>query len=91
MTFTHTSASRTRTCATRGVSSALKELREARNLTIYAVCKQTGLSRTVLENAEVDTEGTKFGVLVVLAEFYGLPDTTDLIVLGHSRGTAAAA
>ncbi|MDR7385253.1 transcriptional regulator with XRE-family HTH domain [Promicromonospora iranensis] len=91
MTFTHMSASRTRTSATRGLSSALRDLRQARGLTVYAVCKQTGISRSVLEAAEVDADGTKYGVLVVLAEFYGLPETTDLIALGNSRGSAAAA
>lgn len=90
MTFTHTSASRTRSSATRGLSSALTDLRKAKDLSIYAVCKRTGLSRTVLENAEADAGGTKFGVLVVLAEFYGLPETTDLIALGENRASTEA-
>lgn len=91
MTFTHTSAKRTSTSATRSLASALRDLREAQGHTIYAVCKRTGLARTVVENAEVDATSTKFGVLVVLAEFYGLPTTTDLIALGETRSTPAAA
>lgn len=90
MTFTRSSAHGGASSATRGLASALHDLREARGLTVYAVCKRTGLSRSVLENAE--TAGTpKFGVLVILADFYGLPATSDLVVLGETRSTAAAA
>jgi transcriptional regulator with XRE-family HTH domain len=89
MTFTRTSASRSPASASRGLSSALVDLREAQNLTVYAVCKGTGLSRTVLENAELDAAGTKFGVLVVLADFYGLPDVTDLLTLAKNRDRQA--
>lgn len=87
MTFTPASATRTRSSATRGLSSALVDLRKAHDFTIYAVCKRTGLSRTVLENAEADAASTKYGVLEVLAEFYGLPETSDLIALGENRAT----
>lgn len=83
MTFTANSASSTTGSAARGLSSALRELRDARDLTIYAVCKQTGLSRSVLEAAEADASNTKTGVVITLAEFYGLPDTSDLIALGE--------
>lgn len=39
----------------------------------------------MLENAEADAASTKYGVLEVLAEFYGLPETSDLIALGENR------
>ena len=91
MTFTPASATRTRSSATRGLSSALVDLRKAHDFTIYAVCKRTGLSRTVLENAEADAASTKYGVLEVLAEFYGLPETSDLIALGENRVTEIGA
>jgi hypothetical protein len=39
----------------------------------------------VLENAEADAASTKYGVLEVLAAFYGLPETSDLIALGENR------
>lgn len=90
MTFTRSSASLSASGATRGLSSALQDLRDARDLTVYAVCKRTGLSRSVLEAAEADVVGTKYGVLVVLAEFYGLPTTSDLVALGEGRNAAAA-
>lgn len=62
------------------MAGALLDLREAAGLRIYAVCKATGLSRSVVENAE--TAGTpKFGVLVVLAEFYDFRRTSDLVAL----------
>lgn len=94
MTFTPTSASRTRSSATRGLSSALTELRTAKHLSVYAVCKRTALSRSVLEAAEADADGTKYGVLFVLAEFYGVkdkktrqPSVAALIALGEDRAT----
>jgi hypothetical protein len=64
------------------LAGTLLDLREAADLKIYAVCKSTGLSRSVVENAEA--AGTpKFGVLVVLAEFYGFRRTSDLVALGE--------
>lgn len=82
MPITQSSASVSASSATRGLAGALLDLREAAGLRIYAVCKPTGLSRSVVENAEA--AGTpKFGVLVVLAEFYGFRRTSDLVALGE--------
>lgn len=82
MPFTPSSASVSASSATRGLAGTLSDLREAAGLRIYAVCKPTGLSRSVVENAEA--AGTpKFGVLVVLAEFYGFDKTSDLVALGE--------
>lgn len=82
MAITQSSASVSPSSATDGLAGALLDLRDAAGLKIYAVCKATGLSRSVVENAEA--AGTpKFGVLVVLAEFYGFRKTSDLVALGE--------
>ena len=86
MTFTQSSAVVSGSSATRRLASALVDLREARELKIHAVCKSTGLSNSVVSNAEV--AGTpKFGVLVVLAEFYGFDETSGLVALGEMDPT----
>lgn len=72
------------------LAAALHDLREKRGLSFYAVAKRTGVPRTVLERLEVNADSAKYGHLVALAEFYGLPRTSDLVALGEHRRTSAA-
>ncbi|MFD2792541.1 helix-turn-helix domain-containing protein [Promicromonospora vindobonensis] len=90
MPITHTRDRDTRTSDGDDLAGALHDLRKARDLSLYAVAKRTGVPRTVLERLEVDATNAKYGHLVTLAEFYGLPRTSDLVALGEHRRTHAA-
>lgn len=72
------------------LAAALRELRTTRGLSYYAVAKATGVPRTVLERMEVDASTAKYGYVIALAAYYGLPRTSDLVALAEHRHMQAA-
>jgi predicted transcriptional regulator len=63
------------------VSSVLTALRKAQDRSVYAVAKGTTVPRSVIDRLERDAKDAKLWQLEALAEFYGLPTVSDLLLL----------